>query len=140
MEDPLRDLALKDGRYSPEAFRFLFESLDWAQRLAGKENAQGADRHITGQELLAGMREHAKHAFGPLAAQVWRAWGVARNRDWGEVVFLLVDARMLARRDTDTREDFADETDFEREFVTSYRPRLDGPVPGTAGDEPGESA
>ena len=39
MEDDLRQLALNDGRYSPEALRFLFESLEFAIRLAGKEEA-----------------------------------------------------------------------------------------------------
>ena len=47
MQDPVRALALKDGRYSPEAFRFLFDSLDAAIRLAGKENAEGAARHVS---------------------------------------------------------------------------------------------
>ena len=59
MTDPLRQLALRDGRYSPEAFRFLFESLDHAVRLAGKTEAEGTERHVTGQEVLAGMRAYA---------------------------------------------------------------------------------
>ena len=72
MNDPLRKLALRDGRYTPEAYAFLFESLDNAVRLAGREAAEGVDRHVTGQELLAGLRQHASELFGPLAAEVWR--------------------------------------------------------------------
>ena len=124
IEDPVRSLALRDGRYSPEAFRFLFESLQYAIRIAGKEEAEGAQRHVTGQEVLRGMRKYAQHLFGPLAAQVWRAWGVHETLDWGRVVFLLVDEGMLNRQDTDTIDDFRDGFDFERVFVEGYRPTL----------------
>jgi len=61
MNDPLRKLAQSDGRYSPEALRFLLESLDHAVRLAGKENAEGTARHVTGQELLAGVPLFGDH-------------------------------------------------------------------------------
>ena len=120
----MRDLALRDGRYSPEAFRFLFESLQVAVKIAGREEAKGAERHVTGQEVLAGMREHAGTLFGPLAAQVWRSWGVHDTLDWGRIVFLLVEAGLLNRQETDTIEDFRSGFNFEEAFVRGYRPRL----------------
>ncbi len=123
-EQPIRALALRDGRYSPHAFRFLFESLELAIRLAGKEDAQGPARHLSGQEVLAGMRAHGKDLFGPLAAQVWRSWGVRTTLDWGRIVFLLVDQGLLNRRDTDTIEEFRDGFDFDEAFVHGYRPTL----------------
>ena len=122
--DPVRELAKSDGRYSPEAFRFLFESLEVAIRLAGKEGAEGPARHVTGQEVLAGMREHALASFGPLAAQVWRSWGVRECLDWGRIVFLLVEAGLLNRQDTDTIDDFQDGFDFDEAFVRAYEPSL----------------
>jgi len=124
MRDQLRQLALRDGRYSPEALQFLFESLEHAVRLAGKESAQGAERHVTGQELLAGLREHAAETFGPLAAHVWRAWGVRTALDWGRIVFLLVDEGLLRRKDSDTLADFEGGFDFDEAFVQRYRPPL----------------
>ena len=124
MNDPLRKLAQSDGRYSPEALRFLLESLDHAVRLAGKENAEGPARHVTGQELLAGMRALALEMFGPLAAQVWRAWGVRSSLDWGHIVFLLVDAGLLKRQESDSLADFQQGFDFEEAFVRGYRPQL----------------
>jgi len=120
MDDTIRTLALQDGRYSPEAFRFLFESLSHATRLAGKEQAEGADRHMSGQEVLAGMRHYALQLFGPLAARVWRSWGVRSTADWGEVVFLLVDAGLLNRQETDTKDDFRNGFDFDEVFVRGY--------------------
>ena len=124
MSDPLRQVALRDGRYSPEAFRFLFESLDTALRLAGKAEAEGGDRHVTGQEVLAGMRENASESFGPLAAHVWRSWGVKETLDWGRIVFLLVDEGLLKRQDEDRIEDFAQGFDFDEAFVEQYRASL----------------
>lgn len=124
MRDQLRALALRDGRYRPEALTFLFESLETAVRLAGKDAEQGNERHVTGQELVAGLTEHAREVFGPLAPEVWRAWGVQRPLDWGQIVFLLVDEGLLRRQDSDTLADFESELDFERTFVTDYKPAL----------------
>jgi uncharacterized repeat protein (TIGR04138 family) len=138
MKDQLRQLALRDGRYSPEAFGFLFASLEHAVRLAGKDSAQGAERHVTGQELLAGLRENAIETFGPLAAHVWRAWGVKSALDWGRIVFLLVDANMLRRKDSDKLEDFEQGFDFDQVFVERYRPPLPRALEARPGG--GESA
>jgi uncharacterized repeat protein (TIGR04138 family) len=124
VSDPLRKLALKDGRYAPEAFQFLYESLDHAVRLAGREQAEGGERHVSGRELLAGLRAHALELFGPLAAPVWRAWGVRETLDWGRIVFLLVDAGLLNRQESDTIEDFRDVFDLEAELARGYVTRL----------------
>ena len=124
MSDPLRQLALRDARYSPEAYRFLFESLDHAVRLAGKEEHEGTDRHVTGQELLTGLRACALENFGPLSAQVWRSWGVHESLDWGRIVFLLVQEGLLKRQESDTLDDFGEGFDFDAAFEESYRPEL----------------
>jgi uncharacterized repeat protein (TIGR04138 family) len=120
----LRKLALKDGRYAPEAFQFLYDSLDHAVKLAGREQSEGPERHVTGQELLAGMRAHAIEQFGPLAGAVWRAGGIRDTLDWGRIVFLLVEEGMLNRQETDSIEDFRSGFDFDAAFVRAYQPRL----------------
>ena len=124
MRDVLLQLAQSDGRYSVEAYRFLFESLEEAAQLAGKAQAEGLERHMTGQEVLEGMRAHALRAFGPLAAEVWRSWGVHSCLDWGQLVFSLVDAGLLSRREEDSLEDFRAGFDFEDAFVDEYAPRF----------------
>ncbi len=70
------------------------------------------------------MRQYARDLFGPLAAQVWRSWGIQDTLDWGRIVFLLVEAGMLNRQETDTLEDFRSGFDFDEEFVRGYRPDL----------------
>lgn len=124
MNDPLRKLALRDGRYAPEAFEFLYQSLEHAVKLAGRETAEGSERHVSGQELLQGMRAYALEVFGPLAGEVWRRWGVKESLDWGRIVFLLVDEKLLNRQDSDSLDDFRQGFDFDEAFVKGYVVRL----------------
>jgi uncharacterized repeat protein (TIGR04138 family) len=131
MEDPietLRPLANRDGRYAPEAFAFLFNALPTAVEVAGKEAAKGTERHVSGQQLLEGMRRFALGQFGPLAGQVWRAWGVQQTLDWGRIVFILVEANLLNRQESDTVEDFREGFDFDEAFVKDYSPMLPSDV------------
>jgi uncharacterized repeat protein (TIGR04138 family) len=124
--DKLREIALRDGRYSPEAYYFLFEALEVAVKLAGKDELQGTARHVTGQEVLGGMRQHAINSFGPLAGHVWRSWGIKSTLDWGRIVFVLVEQSLLRRQDDDRLEDFAAGFDFDAAFVDAYKPQLSG--------------
>ena len=127
MVDPietLRPLANEDGRYAPEAFAFLFHALPTAVKHAGKENAEGPERHVTGQQLLQGMRAFALEQFGPLAPEVWRSWGVHETLDWGRIVFLLVEANLLNRQESDSIDDFRAGFDFDEVFVQNYSPKL----------------
>jgi uncharacterized repeat protein (TIGR04138 family) len=124
MKDPLREIAARDARYSVQAFQFLYDGLEFAVRLHGKEQAEGAERHVSAQELLEGLRQYALRLFGPLAAQVWRSWGVRETMDWGRIVFLLVDHQMLNRRPEDRIEDFEPGFDFDQAFAEGHRVEL----------------
>ena len=125
MDETLRKLA-DSGRYSPEAFRFLFEALEHALVLSGRSKAKGPERHISGQELLVGMREYARQLFGPLAEETWKAWGIHGSLDWGRIVFMLVEAGTLTRQESDSLDDFDEKFDYHTYFVEEYRPDLDG--------------
>ena len=122
--DPVREVWRKDGRYALEAYQFLFESLEKAVQQTGRDSEHGSGRHVSGQELVEGMRQHALEMFGPLGAQVWRSWGVHSTVDWGRIVFLLVDARLLNSQETDSIEDFENGFDFDEAFRDGYRPDL----------------
>lgn len=130
----LRKLAREDGRYSLEAFVFLFEGLDEAVEVTGRKEQEGSARHVSGRELLEGMRQHATELFGPLAAHVWRSWGIKSTLDWGHIVFILVEAKVLNREERDTLEDFRDGFDFDAAFVGDYEPAL----PPELGAQPAE--
>ncbi len=124
VDDPIRRLALDDGRFAPEAFRFLLEGLEEAIAKTGRGDKQGPERHVTGREVLDGLLSRGTRTFGPLAARVWRSWGVREPLDWGRIVFLMVENGMLNRQESDSLEDFRSHLDFARELEDGYRLEL----------------
>jgi uncharacterized repeat protein (TIGR04138 family) len=98
------------------------ESLDFTQKLIGKEN-RGTIRHITGQELLDGIRQFALQQFGPMAATVFEEWGLMNCRDFGDIVFNMVEISLLAKTDKDSRDDFQNGYDFTDAFRKPFWPQ-----------------
>lgn len=113
-ETILREMVRRDPRYKPEAYRFMFEALEFTLRRLGQR------RHISGRELLDGARDCAREQFGGLAKTVLNHWGVARTEDFGEIVFNLVDAGMMGRTENDSREDFRDGYAFDEAFPVDF--------------------
>ena len=64
-DEALDKILAANPRYARDAYHFLRESLDFTQKLISKEN-KGKVRHVTGQELLDGIRQHALQQFGPM--------------------------------------------------------------------------
>ncbi len=112
----------RDQRYSPAAYNFIRESLSAA---AEKLQDTGSDRphHLTAAELMDGIRDRALEQFGQMALTVLREWGVNTTRDFGQIVFNLVDIGMLRRSDDDKIEDFDEGYDFHEAFRAPFEPR-----------------
>ncbi len=119
--EALRKILEQDNRYAPDAYLFLREALDFTIKLLQKPNT-GPARHVTGGELLDGIRQFALQEFGPLALRVLNHWGVKRCEDFGEIVFNLVESGALGKTEEDRREDFAGGYDFERAFAVPFLP------------------
>jgi uncharacterized repeat protein (TIGR04138 family) len=117
----LERILAKDSRYSRDAYMFIREALDFTQKQISREH-QGTIRHISGQELLDGIRRYALQQFGPMAVTVFEDWGVTRCSDFGEIVFNMVDSGLLAKTEKDTREDFQNGYDFTEAFRKPYLP------------------
>jgi uncharacterized repeat protein (TIGR04138 family) len=109
----------KDSRYHADAYYFLREALDFTVKSL-KKPGTGAQRHVSGRELLDGWRQCALQEFGPLALTVMHAWGVHRTEDIGELVFNLVETGRLGKTDKDSRADFAAGYDFQEVFAKPY--------------------
>ncbi len=107
-----------DGRYAPQAYYFVFDALDYTIQRMHKM------RHVTGSELLEGVRLYATENFGFLARSVLEEWGVCSTEDLGNIVFNLVEGELLSRTETDTRADFVDVFDFDDAFDQSFRKSL----------------
>jgi uncharacterized repeat protein (TIGR04138 family) len=122
LEERLKTVAAKDGRYQIGAYRFMYEALDYTVKQIG------CKRHITGRELCEGLRNLAIDQFGGLAVMVFEAWGVRRTSDFGEIVFNLVDAELMSRSEGDSRSDFENVYDFRETFRIDAQPQPLGPA------------
>ena len=121
-DEAIRTIRARDRRYAEGAYYFVREALDVTVK-AFRKPRSGTARHVTGQELLEGIRAHALVEFGPMAARVLATWNLHRTEDFGAVVFHLVDAGVLGRTDEDRPEDFAHGYDFDTAFRAPFRPR-----------------
>jgi uncharacterized repeat protein (TIGR04138 family) len=120
-DEKVEVILTKDGRYARDAYSFVREALDHTQKLVGKEN-RGQVRHITGQELLEGIRQFALNQFGPMAVTVLEEWGIRNSRDFGEIVFNMVEIELLAKTENDNRDDFNNGYDFTDAFRKPFWP------------------
>jgi uncharacterized repeat protein (TIGR04138 family) len=111
----------RDPRFDREAYLFIREALNYTQKQVSKSNKNKV-RHVTGVELLAGIRDYALHEYGPMAQFVLQQWGVKSCEDVGAIVFNMVDASLLAKTDNDTQADFKGVFDFEEAFREPFLP------------------
>lgn len=111
----------KDPRYQRDAYLFVKDALDHTQKVVAKEH-KGERNHVSGQELLAGIRDYALTQFGPMTQMVFEEWGITRCEDFGEIVFNMVEIGLLGKTDQDSREDFTKGYDFDDAFRKPFLP------------------
>lgn len=121
-EEVLEQILVKDKRYARDSYLFLREALDHTQKVVGKLTKGGHIRHVTGQELLSGIKDYALEQFGPMAITVFEEWGIRSCADIGEMVFIMVEHSLLAKTDRDTRADFESGYDFHDAFRAPFLP------------------
>lgn len=120
-EEAIEQILATDTRYHRDAYIFVREALDFTQKLIAKENSKGL-RHVSGQELLDGIRQFALTQFGPMTGTVLAEWGVTNCLDFGNIVFNMVEARLLAKEEKDSRQDFAGGYLFDDAFRKPFLP------------------
>lgn len=116
VEELLLGILKRDPRYSIEAYAFVRAGLDFTVRRLEKP------RHVSGQELLDGIREFALEEFGPMTQTVLNGWGILRTEDIGEIVFNMVESGLLGKTEKDDRADFANGYDFDEAFRKPFLP------------------
>lgn len=118
-QEAITRICARDKRFAEESYYFLREALDFTTKSMEKPE-NGPERHVSGQDLLQGVRRYALQEFGPMALAVLNNWGIHRTEDIGELVFNLVEAGKLAKTERDRREDFANGFDFVEAFAKPY--------------------
>jgi uncharacterized repeat protein (TIGR04138 family) len=127
-EEALDEILRKDPRYHRDAYRFVREALDHTQKIVAKtprENPRLDDeeeRHVSGSELLEGIRVHALNQFGPMTLMVLKEWGLHNCEDFGEIVFNMIEIKSFKKTDKDSRDDFKPGYDFEEAFRKPFLP------------------
>ena len=136
-------LAKRDGRYQLDAYLFVQQALLFAQVKMGverqveegdedldddelvdeiaDESLRQEGAHLTGQQLCEAARLYAADLYGRMAKVVLNSWGVYTTRDFGEIVYNLIDIQEMSKSETDRREDFDDVYDFDEAFLDQYR-------------------
>ena len=117
----------EDPRYQKNAYLFLQKALNYTidkeRKRQGKVVTKVAKRHVSGQELLEGIREYALEQYGPMTYFILTNWGITRCEDFGEMVFNLIEYGVFSKNDQDTREDFASTYTFEEAFDKPFQPK-----------------
>jgi uncharacterized repeat protein (TIGR04138 family) len=114
----------EDNRFNRQAYTFVRQALDQTVKDLKKKVPErtGKAQHVSGAELLQGIRVYALDQFGPLTKTVLNSWGVQRCQDFGDIVFNLIEYNVFSKTEKDQREDFADIYDFEEAFVKPFVP------------------
>lgn len=124
----LFEIVRRDPRYAYEAYEFVFAALDHTLGRLGKRREEREDearaRHVSGPELLDGVRDLALREFGLMARTVFRQWGINRTDDFGEIVFNLIEAELMSKTPEDSRADFQGVYDLDEVLVQGFRLEL----------------
>ena len=122
----LEQIVQEHGRYPVEAFEFVRKGLSHtARRIHGEEGTAAAPRHVSGQQLCWGLRDFALAIYGTMARAVMNHWGIHRTRDFGRIVFILVDSKVMQTTEEDDPRDFDSVFDFDQAFDVPARPAVE---------------
>ena len=108
-----------DRRYKSDAYEFVMEALAYSQKKFKRS------KHVSGEELLEGIKQLSLQKFGPLTLMVLRHWGITATEDFGSIVFNLVDNKILSKDSDDKVDSFQNGYDFHEVFDQGYRKQLE---------------
>ncbi|MDD5281400.1 MAG: hypothetical protein PHC37_01120 [Candidatus Omnitrophica bacterium] len=121
--DLVEEIYSRDKRYKPDAYEFVLQGLNFTQ---GKLKKQA---HVTGRELAFGLRDYAIEQYGALAQRVLSHWGVNLTQDFGEIVFNMIEKKLLSKSDEDCIADFNSVYDFNSVFANVLADTVDLNIP-----------
>ena len=117
-ENIVENIYAKDRRYREDAYVFVMEALAYTQKKFNRP------KHVRGEEMLIGLRELLLEQFGPMTMMVLSHWGIRSTEDFGNIVFNLVENRVLSKTEDDSIEEFRNGYDFDEAFQSGYRKQL----------------
>ena len=119
--EALDSIVANDPRYQRDAYIFLRDALDYTTKQQKKTKGTMV-RHVSGPELLEGVRRYALKEFGPMVLTVFDNWGIRSCEDIGHMVFNLIGAGVFGKTEEDSIEDFKRVYDFQDAFAKPFAP------------------
>jgi uncharacterized repeat protein (TIGR04138 family) len=134
--EKLDQIVQQDSRYDREAYYFLRDALE--HTVKQRKKAKECGGHVSGQQLLEGIRQYALKMYGPMVPTVLGYWGIHRCEDFGEMVYNFIREGVFGKTDTDSIDDFGGGYDFREAFVLPYLPENAEPPQRTSASAPAE--
>jgi len=119
--EALESVVGSDPRYQRDGYIFLRDALDFTTKQQKKVKGVSV-RHVSGPELLDGVRQYALKEFGPMVMTVFDSWGIRCSEDIGHMVFNLIGAGVFGKTEQDSIQYFKNVYDFEEAFVKPFAP------------------
>ena len=117
----IEELIRRDGRYPLAAVQFVREGLNYTVSKVHPKAGEGERRHVTGEQLCLGLREIALKKWGYMAKSVLNKWHIEQTRDFGEIVFIMVNSGWMHKEPTDSVDDFNEVYEFAYALVKNFR-------------------
>ena len=115
-EERLFEEIAKAGRaVQRSAYAFVYEGLAYTVKHITHE-----PRHVSGQVLSEGLRRMAIEKYGRLAKLVLNSWGLKTTRDFGQIVYSLIEQEWMSTQASDTIDDFNGVYDFQTVFKDQF--------------------
>ncbi|MEM7697388.1 MAG: Minf_1886 family protein [Verrucomicrobiota bacterium] len=120
-DEAVRKLSQQDRRFHQDGYFFLRDALDHTVNHLRREELE-EHRHVSGPELLEGVVEFALKEYGSMAWTVFDSWGIQKDSDIGEMVFLLIGEGAFGQSEEDSLQDFEGVLSLEKRLRNPYRP------------------
>ena len=116
-------IVASDARFERDAYLFVRDALEYTTKRLQKQQPHKlpTECHVSGAQLLDGLRQYALEQYGPMVVTVLDHWRVRSCEDIGHIVFNLIEAREFGKADGDSIEDFRGGYSFQDAFVKPYR-------------------
>jgi uncharacterized repeat protein (TIGR04138 family) len=107
------------GGYPLEAFEFVRDGLQYTVTRIHEhpDSLPELSRHVSGQQLCLGLRDHALNRWGMMAPAVLEAWNIHRTDDFGRIVFAMIEHGVMSKTPQDSLADFRGVFDFDEAFA-----------------------
>lgn len=103
----LEQVVREDNRFDMEAVFFALKGLEIASSYSG-------GKHVSAKNLLTVYEMLGWREFSFLAGEVFEKWRLKSGRDFGQIIWLLVENGLLGKQEGDKESDFDNGFSFDQ--------------------------